>query len=382
MFQHILSLLGEFKAYNRFFSKDFAPCRQLVFFSESAIYYQTFEPFIIELLKNPSIQFSYLTNDPKDPILTHHHERLHPFYFDLCLKSVMDRIDARCFVWTAPDLNSTQVRAFRKSKKVKTYLYLFHAFSSTHLQYNETAFDAYDAIFCVGPHHTEEIKKREQVYALPAKQLLPVGYPRIDVVYQKFQHYTPKFPDQTTVLVAPTWGPGNLMEQGIDSLIDTLKSTDYRVVVRPHPEFLKRCPDRAQQIKQKVQALPHFVWEDHLLTEDNVYEAAVCITDRSGIAFEYAFGTERPVIFIETPPKEFNPNWRALELEPIELQLRRSIGIPITLHAIPQLVPILQDLINHADDWKQTLQSLRQRHVYHPNQSAHAGADYILSQLQ
>ena len=71
-----------------------------------------------------------------------------------------------------------------------------------------------------------------------------------------------------------------------------------------------------------------------------------------------------------------------MELEPIELQLRRSVGIPVTLDAISQLVPVLQDLINHADDWKQTLQSLRKHHMYNPNQSARAGADYILSQLR
>lgn len=56
-----------------------------------------------------------------------------------------------------------------KSKHTKEYIYLFHAFSSTHLQYNEKSFDAYDTIFCVGPHHVKEIQKREQVYNLPQK---------------------------------------------------------------------------------------------------------------------------------------------------------------------------------------------------------------------
>ena len=78
-------------------------------------------------------------------------------------------MDAHCFVFTMPDLDTYHLK---RSIKTKEYIYLFHAFSSTHLQYNEQAFDAYDTIFCVGPHHVEEIQKREKIYNLPSKTLL------------------------------------------------------------------------------------------------------------------------------------------------------------------------------------------------------------------
>ena len=110
-------------------------------------------------------------------------------------------MDAECFVLTMPDLNTFHLK---KSKHTREYIYLFHAFSSTHLQYNEQAFDAYDTVFCVGPHHEAEIRKREQMYRLPAKNLIPVGYPRMDSIFQKNQHYKKQF-NQTTVLIAPTW---------------------------------------------------------------------------------------------------------------------------------------------------------------------------------
>ena len=58
----------------------------------------------------------------------------------------------------------------------------------------------------------------------------------MDVIFQKNQHYKKQF-TQTTVLVAPTWSMASLFENGINELLNALEKTDYRVIVRPHPEF-------------------------------------------------------------------------------------------------------------------------------------------------
>lgn len=105
MFDTISKLFNEFKSYKNFFAENHKQHRQLVFYSERAIYYQTFSPFLEELLKDSSITCSYITSDANDPILTRHHGRLYPFYFNFFLKSVFDKIDTKCFVFTMPDLN-------------------------------------------------------------------------------------------------------------------------------------------------------------------------------------------------------------------------------------------------------------------------------------
>lgn len=269
-------------------------------------------------------------------------------------------------------------------EKIQTtceYIYVFHAFSSTHLQYNEQAFDAYDTVFCVGPHHEVEIRKREQMYRLPAKNLIPVGYPRMDAIFQKNQHYQKQF-NQTTVLVAPTWGMASLFENGIDELLDALEKTDYRIIVRPHPEFLKRRSVLAKTLKERVIQTKNFVWEDYLLAENNLYEADVLITDRSGIAFEYAFGTERPVLFIDTPMKEHNKNWRTLGVEPIELQLRNKIGVSIPLEHLSEVPDEIENLLENRANWQTTLKQLRERYVYHWGCSVKNSVNYIRERLK
>ncbi|MBP5191142.1 MAG: CDP-glycerol glycerophosphotransferase family protein [Opitutales bacterium] len=379
MWKHVTSLLREISSFNRFFQKNHAPHRRITFFSEKDIYYQTFEPFLTELLRDPNFTCSYLTRDPKDPILTNHPERVYPFYFNAFIKSIFDHIDATCLVMTMPDLNTLYVR---KNNKTREYVYLFHSFSSTHLQYNERAFDAYDTIFCVGPHHIQEIQKREQQFSLPKKRLLSIGYPRIERIESNYQRYTKKYPGQTTVLIAPTWSIASLFVNGIDALLEALQTTPYRVIVRPHPEFLKRCAGSAQSLKAHVQAIPNFFWEDTLLSEENLYEADLLVTDRSGIAFEYAFGTQRPVLFIDTPYKEHNQNWRALNLEPIELQLRNQLGVAVPLDQLPQIVPIVENLLQHASEWKHTLHHLYIQQVFHPHHAAQEGANYLLHRFQ
>lgn len=287
-------------------------------------------------------------------------------------------MDAKCFVFTMPDLNTYHLK---KSKHTKEYIYLFHAFSSTHLQYNEAAFDEYDTIFCVGPHHVNEIETREKQYQLPHKKLLPIGYPRMDIVYQKYQSYQKQF-KQKTILIAPTWSMASLFENGIQQLLEALAPTDYRVVVRPHPEFLKRRKTLADSVKNYVYTQPNFIWENQLLKEDSLYEADLLITDHSGIAFEYAFGTERPVLFVDTPLKEHNKNWRDLNLEPIELQLRNKVGVDIALNELNNILPIIEDLLKNADNWRETLRTIRDKHVFHWNCSAKEGAEYIKQQLK
>jgi YidC/Oxa1 family membrane protein insertase len=289
-------------------------------------------------------------------------------------------MDAQVFVFTMPDLNTYHLK---KSPHTQEYVYLFHAFSSTHLQYNERAFDAYDTIFCVGPHHVREIQKRENLCHLPSKKLLPVGYPRMDVVYQTFQQRPYKHDKEVRkILIAPTWSAASLLENGIELLIEVLAPLNYTVVLRPHPEFLKRCPRQASHLQRKIAFLPRFVWEDQLLSEESLYDADVLITDRSGIAFEYTFGTERPVIFIETPLKKHNPRWQDLQMEPIEIALRKEIGIEVPLTQCSILPDLLDNLLIRREEWCQRLCTLREQHVFNWNQSARQGATYILNQLK
>lgn len=375
----LTSLLKEYQNYKLFFSEAHEPARKLVFFSEKDIYFQTFQPFIEEILSQSSVEFSYITSDSKDPILLQKNPRLHAFYFKSFLKAVFDKIDARAFVLTMPDL---QTYHLKRSEKTKEYIYCFHSFSSTHLQYNERAFDAFDTIFCVGAHHLKEIKKREEKFGLKTKKLLPVGYPRIDKISETYENnYSNVKTTPQKILIAPTWSMASLLENGIDELIRQLSKTPFEKVLRPHPEFLKRRPKLAKKIKARLALLPNFIFEDTLLNEQNLYEADILITDRSGIAFEYAFGLKKPVIFIETPMKIHNPNYKALRLDAIEIVLREQVGISLKLEELPKINEHIATLLKNQALWKEKLTHLDEKYLFNPMQSAKCGSSYLLDKL-
>ena len=54
------------------------------------------------------------------------------------------------------------------------------------------------------------------------------------------------------------------------------------------------------------------------------------ISDWSGVAIEFALAFKKPVLFIDAPPKCKNPEYKKLNLVPIEISIRNKIGKILT----------------------------------------------------
>lgn len=121
--------------------------------------------------------------------------------------------------------------------------------------------------------------------------------------------------------------------------------------------------------------------EKSVAGDDSLLKADVLISDCSGIFFEYAFGTERPVLFIDVPPKVKNPRFREVGMEPLELVLRPKVGVivsPDNIHSIPK---VLEELIARKDSFRKNIIELRNKHVFAFGESSKIGAQYILNLL-
>lgn len=59
-------------------------------------------------------------------------------------------------------------------------------------------------------------------------------------------------------------------------------------------------------------------------SNDTVFNADLIITDWSGIAYEYAFTTLRPVLYINTPMKIMNPEYEKIGVVPINIFMRTA----------------------------------------------------------
>lgn len=298
----------------------------IIFYAENSYYYQYFKHLLGHLLIEKKLKICYITSDLNDTILQSKKENLETYYIKITLGFVFPKLQADVMLLTMPDLNNFHLK---RSAGVKEYIYVFHAMVSTHQQYRAHAFDHYDSIFCVGPHHSNEIQEQEHKYHLPKKKLIPYGYPLLIDLKAKA---IIKVKSTTKVLIAPSWYQEGILTTCLFSILDQLVDNPYEIWIRPHPEYLKRYPKHFRKLQK------------HCMTRKNLYidmtpdvfthlvDADYLITDRSGIAFEFAYIREKPVLFIETPLKTQNPDYVNYKAIPVENKFRSQLGvrIPIT----------------------------------------------------
>jgi YidC/Oxa1 family membrane protein insertase len=248
------------------------------------------------------------------------------------------------------------------------------------MMYRFGAFDHYDIIFCVGNHHNNEIRKHEFKYSKPEKKLFNAGYYRLERIYQSYMNYKnkPLNKKRETVLIAPSWGDENILKTVGIRLIALLKNK-YDVIVRPHPEILKRTPDVINNLEVRFRGDINVKFEKSVLTDDSIIFADYLICDCSGIAIEYAFGTERPVIFIDVPVKIKNERFSELEIEPIELELRNQIGVILAPENIEsEILQVMKKLKIQNKIYSKRIILLRNHLIYNFNESSSVSAKKIV----
>jgi len=108
-----------------------------------------------------------------------------------------------------------------------------------------------------------------------------------------------------------------------------------------HPETIKRTPELLDQIESKCGENSALTVERSVAIDQPLLKADIMICDCSGVTLEYAFGTERSVLFLDVPIKIKNDKYKKLGIEPVELSLRTEIGIvvsPDDVDSVPEKI--------------------------------------------
>lgn len=350
--------------------------RRLTFYSERAVYFQYFEDFIREILATSDLEICYISSDISDKRLAWMDPRIHVYYADKLMPLFLLLSDAAAWVMTMTDLHQFHVR---RSVAGAHHVYLFHAMVSTHMIYRKGAFDHYDTLLCAGPHHVREIQRAEEIYRLPAKRLLETGYPLLDKIRAESASRKRNHGEPRTVLVAPSWAPGNIMESCVRPLVSALAGKGWRIILRPHPEFLKRKRDVIDSLRADLLAYTGVEMETEFLNKNSIHDADVLITDWSGIGLEYAFGTERPVLYIDTPRKVTNPEYERLGLPPIEEDIREKIGTILSMGDCGKAPEAIESMLLHCEKYCNRIRELRENLLFNPGRSASVGARQIVA---
>ncbi len=129
-------------------------------------------------------------------------------------------------------------------------------------------------------------------------------------------------------MVAPSWGSEGMIESGLGkNLIDQLLELGHEVILRPHPQTIKFAKEKVFDIKNKYKNNTSFVFEDSVTDNVSLNQSDIMVSDWSGIALEYAFAFNKPVIFCDISRKINNTNYKDIKIEPIEVYIRDKIGV-------------------------------------------------------
>jgi YidC/Oxa1 family membrane protein insertase len=250
--------------------------------------------------------------------------------------------------------------------------------ASTHMIYEPDGFDHYDTVLTVGPFMEPEIRRREELAGLPAKELVPHGYGRLDTIRtQAADRARPAGDGPPTVLVAPSWGPTCIFETIGVPLVRALLDGGCRVIARPHPMTAKRTPQAIEDLVAAYGAHPDVVIDRDVAATKSLAESDLMVSDWSGAALEYAFGFERPVLFVDVARKVNNPGYETYGIEPFEVGIRERIGGVVAPDDLGALAPAVRALVADAPAWPARLAAIRDESIFNVGRSGAVAADLI-----
>lgn len=364
--------------YKRFFS---IVNKHLVFYSENNGFYKYYAGMIEYILKNTNITIHYVTSDPDDSIFEKaaKNDKIKAYYIgEKKLITLMMKLDADVVVMTMPDLENYHIKRSYIRKDIE-YIYVPHCMDSLNMTMRTGSMDHFDTVFCTGKHHKEEVEKTEEVYNLPKKNIVEWGYCLLDSMREDYSKMEKKISDVKSILIAPSWQKDNIVDSCLDELLDNLKGHGYKITVRPHPQHVRHMPERMQQLKDKYASDNDIEIQTDFSSNSTVFGADMMITDWSGICYEYAYTTCKPVLFIDTPMKVMNPEYKKIDVEPINIWMRDSIGASIKPDEMDKAAAVVEEMLNNADKYRERIDKFVHEYVYNLGHSAQVGGDYIIN---
>ena len=354
--------------------------QRVLFFSHGRQDWPHLWPLATALAEDCSAQILYVCATADDPANSTSCKFIHPILLDspLLCAAYLGTVEVDVCVSTLPDLGTS---FWKRSARIARYVYVPHSLVSCHMIYRTGAFDQFDEAFCAGAHHVMELRALEAHRKQPPKYLFEYGYPKLDSLLAASVFSPPK--EAPTILLAPSWGSPGLLEMHGKRIIKDMLSSGYRVVVRPHPETMKRSASVLGDLRNQFAANPGVAFDLASESAQSFAEAVLMISDWSGAALEFALGLKRPVIFVDIPRKVNNPDYVALGIEPVEVWARTRMGLVVGASELDVLVDQVRVLLDRSkSNWDHALESLRQELVFNPTDAARLGAARLNEMLR
>lgn len=360
--------------------------KHLVFYSESNGFYKYFKGIIEYLLEHTNITIHYITSDYNDNIFNLEKEncQIKAYYIEeKKLITLMMKMDADVVVMTMPDLENYHIKRSYVRSNI-TYIYIPHGMDSLNLTQRYKSINAYDVFFAASKYQRLEAEKTYELFKLKS-EVFDYGYTLLDDMIKNYEMSakTKKGSKNKKILIAPSWQKDNICDLCLDELLNKLKNVkNYNIVVRPHPQEVKHSKEKFEKLKDKYKSNKNIYIETDFSSNSSVLESDILITDWSGIGYEFAFTTKKPVLFIDTPMKVMNSNYKDINVEPFNIWTRNVIGKSLKVSELNKVNETIDMLLKNENKYKKDITNLLEDSIYNLGNSSEKGALYIVSCIE
>lgn len=361
----------QYRAFRRLPRSD----RRIVFYAESGQDWHHWRDLIGHLTTEMEETSCYVSSDPDDPGLHQGSPRISPFWIGRGLWRTW------FFQWLDADILVTQlldldILELKRSIHPVHYVYVFHSLVSTHMADRADSFDHYDTILCAGPHQMREIRRREELHHLAPKQLIPHGYARLEQLMAARRTATIAADAGIHVLMAPSWGAHTILPTCGLELTGILLDAGFRVTLRPHFQTRWATPKVIDRVIHRYRGHPRFALVEEMGDSESLFDAHVMVTDWSGAALDFGLGLEKPVLFVDVPPKA-ERHLAGAGYRAVRGYVRDKIGVILSPDRLAEGPDLIQQLVQDAARFRCEVSPLRDERVFNLGHSGAAGGEAI-----
>jgi hypothetical protein len=310
-----------------------------VIYNEGIQYWNVFKPILDEFEKR-GIAVSYLTSAENDPFFAENYNYITGSYIGEGNKAFakLNLLSADICLMTTPGL---EVYQLKRSKDVSHYAHILHDTGDATC-YRLFGIDWFDSILLSGEYQIEDIRKLENLRGTQPKTLPVIGSTYLDIYNEKIKTIAVNEDRPFTVLISPSWGPGSLLNEFGEKLLDPLSATEWKIIIRPHPQSKHTEKEMLQRLEEKYKDNSGFEWDYSPENITTLSKSDIMISDFSGIIFDFVFLFNKPVIYANS---SFNlEKYDASDLDhiPWRFEVVKKFGIELMKTELENIVAIIQ----------------------------------------
>lgn len=350
----------------------------ILIFSEGKRYWNIFKPICRELDKH-DVEVVYMTSSKDDPALNEEFTHIKTQFIGEANRAFakLNFINADIVLATTPGLDVFQ---WKRSKNVKCYVHIPHMANDVSL-YRMFGLDYYDAVLVSGDYQKEEIRALEKLRSLPKKEIVKVGIPYMDDMFERLKGAKKEDAENKTVLLAPSWGKNSILNVYRETIIDALIETGYNLIIRPHPQSFVSEAELMNTLIEKYPETEQLEWNRDGDNFDVLNRSDILISDFSGVIFDFSLVFDKPFIYAHTDfDKGVYDAWW-LEEEPWTFDVLPRLGAELTKDGINNIKELIDDCISNPS-YAESRDEARNETWAHIGKGAENTSNYLINKLK